>query len=353
MRSDKSSQYTEINNVDILKLDWHRHLESMESTGDFELLENFNLDSENKLELERTKVIWIQTIQCIGCSESLIDGAHPEFFQALQNLKIDISYHEAFLMQQGIFVNNKKANTAEFNSLKLLDEITENNGYILVVEGSIANGPHGTGKYCMIGGLTSKELFEKAARNCSVIIAVGMCATYGGISCARSDIVDLLDFRGIDFTLKDRSKGMMNELGIDKPVINIPGCPPHPDWMLFTLGALVSGNVKIPDDLKKVLDEYGRPKVFFPPEYTVHDDCPHIESFKRKDFSECIGEEKCLLKLGCKGPSAHADCSLRKWNNRNNYCPQAGSPCVACVEPDFPDSARPVYTIHGRKKKRN
>ncbi len=42
---------------------------------------------------------------------------------------------------------------------------------------------------------------------------------------------------------------MLKELGIDKPVINIPGCPAHPDWILLTLGAVILGKIKLPDDL--------------------------------------------------------------------------------------------------------
>ena len=338
-------------NLDILKLDWHKSIEAIESTGKFDLLETYKSDMMEFQELSQTKIVWIQGVHCTGCSCSLLEASNPELIQALEILNIDISFHETLLQQQGIFVDGKPANTSELNSVILADELIEQKDYILVVEGSIANGPNGSGRYCMLGGSTSKELFSKAAQNSNLIIAVGMCATYGGINCASSEIADLMDFRGVAFTKKDPSKGMLSVLGIDKPVINIPGCPPHPDWILLTISALISGSIKVPDDLDKVLDKYGRPKVFFPPDYTIHDQCSHRGSFDRREFATHIGEDKCLIKLGCKGPSAHADCTLRKWNNGHNYCPNAGSPCVACVEPDFPDSARPVYTSD-RKKKR-
>ena len=82
---------------------------------------------------------------------------------------------------------------------------------------------------------------------------------------------------------------MLKELGIDKPVINIPGCPAHPDWILLTLGAVILGKIKVPEDLPAVLDEYGRPKVFFPPDHTVHDNCPRRGYYDRGEFDEEVG----------------------------------------------------------------
>ena len=57
---------------------------------------------------------------------------------------------------------------------------------------------------------------------------------------------------------------MLKELGIDKPVINIPGCPAHPDWVLLTVGAIILGKIKIPGDLDTLLDDYGTAKGLLP-----------------------------------------------------------------------------------------
>ena len=66
---------------------------------------------------------------------------------------------------------------------------------------------------------------------------------------------------GVGFT-KDKQGGIFKELGINKPVINIPGCPAHPDWVLLTVGAIILGKIKLPDDLNEnVFDQYTRPEV--------------------------------------------------------------------------------------------
>ncbi|MDD3873352.1 MAG: oxidoreductase, partial [Methanosarcina sp.] len=215
--------------------------------------------------------------------------------------------------------------------------------YKLVVEGSIPKGPNGSGKYLMLGNRTFKEILGAAAKNANAIVAVGACAAYGGITSANSDVAKDTDYRGVAFSKKDSKGGMLQELGIDKPVINIPGCPAHPDWVLLTLGAVILGKISIPDDLPAILDEYGRPKVFYPPDHTVHENCPRRGFYDRGEFDDQVGGEKCLWKLGCKAPYAHADCAIRKWNGSVSMCTQAGGPCIACVEPGFPDTSRPLY----------
>ena len=274
----------------------------------------------------------------------MLDGGSLIYVSSSSFITLNLLYHEVLMMQQGIFVDGKLANTSELNSELLLDEILEREkGYVLVSEGAVANGPQGSGKYLMLGGRPYKEVYEKAARNASVIIAIGNCATNSGVNAADSDIKDLLDPRGIAFTMEDPSKGILNLLGIDKPVINLTACPTHPDWVFLTIGAVVLGKIKVPDDLPYVLDRWKRPKVFFPPDHVIHDNCSRRGYYDRGEFELTVGGPKCLWKLGCKGPYAHADCATRNWNGHLNYCPQAGSPCIACVEPGFPDSSRPFF----------
>ena len=61
-----------------------------------------------------------------------------------------LASHEVLMMQQGIFVDGKLANTSDLNSEIVLDEILgREKGYVLVSEGAISNGPQGSGKYLM------------------------------------------------------------------------------------------------------------------------------------------------------------------------------------------------------------
>ena len=332
-----------LDSMDFLKMDRRTFMKAVSALGATAFLGTYQTEIVNALEFAETKLIWIHGSECTGCSESLLNGGNPDVAQALTKLNVNLAYHETLCMQQGIWNDGELVNTSELNSEILLEDLYKEGNYILVVEGSIPNGPDGSGRYLVIGNKTFKETLGEAAKNANAIVAVGACACWGGITSADSDIEKETDYRGVAFKKTDASKGMLKELGIDKPVINIPGCPAHPDWILLTLGAVILGKIKIPDDLPAALDQYGRPKVFFPPDHTVHENCPRRGYYDRGEFDTEVGGEKCLWKLGCKAPYAHADCGIRRWNGSVSMCTQAGGPCINCVDPGFPDASRPLY----------
>lgn len=339
----ENSYTDQLKQLDFMKLDRRTFIKAVGVLGASLFLQTYRSDIIKALEFAETKIVWVHGGECTGCSESLLNGGEPDLFEALKRLNLRLSYHELLLGQQGIYVNGEMANTSELNSELLFEELIEEGGYILVAEGSIANGPQGTGKYCILGGKPYKEIFRRAAENAAFIVAVGQCATNGGVNSADSEIKELMDFRGVAFTMGDKNKGILKEYGLEKPVININGCPPHPDWILLTLAAIVLGKIKVPDDMPEVLDEGLRPKVFFPPDHVIHDNCPRRGYYDKGEFDTVVSGEKCLWKLGCKAPYTHADCAIRRWNGSHSFCPQSGSPCIACVSPGFPDSSRPFF----------
>jgi F420-nonreducing hydrogenase I len=327
-----------------MKMDRRTFIKAVGVLGASLFLQTYKSDLIKALELSETKVVWLHGVDCTGCTISMLDGGTPDIVELIQYLNLNLLYQEVLMMQQGIFVDGKPANTSELNSELVLDEILENEkGYVLISEGGVPNGPDGTGKYLVLGGRTYKEIYEKAAKNASAIIAIGNCATNSGVNAAKSAVKELLDHRGIAFTMEDSSKGIVELLGIDKPVINLTGCPTHPDWVFLTISAVVLGKIKVPDDLPYVLDQWKRPKVFFPPDHVIHTNCSRRGYYDQGEFDLTVGGEKCLWKLGCKGPVTHADCATRHWNGHLNFCPQAGSPCIGCVQPGFPDSTRPFF----------
>ena len=328
-----------------MKMDRRTFIKAVGALGASLFVQTYKSDIAKAIsQLPETKVVWLHGVMDSGCTISMLDGDNPDILEFLQMYNLNLLFQEVLMMQQGIFVDGKLANTSELNSEIVLDEILEREkGYVLIAEGAIANGPDGTGKYFMMGGRPYKEIFGKAARNASLIVAIGQCATHSGVNAASSEIVGLLDHRGVAFTLEDASKGIVDLLGISTPVININGCPAHPDWVFLSIGAVVLGKIKVPDDLPDVLDQWYRPKVFYPPDHTIHDNCPRRGYYDRGEFEETVGGPGCLWKLGCKGPFTHADCATRRWNGYRNFCPQAGSPCIGCVQGGFPDSTSPFF----------
>jgi hydrogenase small subunit len=212
----------------------------------------------------------------------------------------------------------------------LEDTVKKQTGeYILAIEGAIPTAADIS--YCAIGERDNKpvemqERVEKMARNAMAILAVGTCASFGGIPAAAPNPTNSKSVRQ-----------MLQANGITKPLINIPGCPPHPDWFVGTLaGILINGLPKAED-----LDDNLRPLAFYG--RLIHENCPRRACFDEGKFAKKFGDEGCLYELGCKGPITYADCPLRQWNDGANWCIRIGAPCNGCTQPEFPDLLSPFY----------
>jgi hypothetical protein len=121
------------------------------------------------------------------------------------------------------------------------------------------------------------------------------------------------------------------------PVINVAGCPPHPDWITETLAMLAHGR-----SVAEHLDDYGRPRFFA--DQLVHHGCPRNEYYEFKASAEKHSDQGCLMEqLGCKGTQAHADCNQRLWNGEGS-CLRGGYACIRCTEPGFEEPGHAFET---------
>ena len=257
-------------------------------------------------------VLWIQGSACNGCSSSLMNSVHPNIKEVFHEI-INVSYHPGISTE-----------TVRFFPDYLVDTAQQNRGkFILVVEGAIPTADHGN--FHIIGQdsrgkkVTLIELLEKLGELAGTIFAVGSCASFGGISAAEPNDAECV--------------GLEKLIEVSK-VINIPGCPPHPDWIVGTLAHLLLFG-------RPELDDYGRPRAFF--QGLIHNNCPRRQYFDNSIFARNFGEDGCLLQLGCKGPLAHGDCPTRLWNGASSWCVNANAPCIGCTDPSFPDLTMPFY----------
>jgi len=111
---------------------------------------------------------------------------------------------------------------------------------------------------------------------------------------------------------------------LGRSVVNIAGCPPHPDWIVWAIAQLVLGN-------SIDLDASGRPLALF--ERRIHQDCPLRNATMATTFG-VPGE--CLKDLGCRGTQTNGPCPTSLWNNGVSWCVNSGAGCTGCTEPDFP-----------------
>ncbi len=265
--------------------------------------------------LETHPVIWVQGQGCTGCSVSLLNSVDPSIADVLLKV-ISLQFHPTVMASEGETAIDNLYHIAEAYKGK----------FSLVVEGAIPMAADG--KYCIVGEHNHKEItmvdiVKDLGAKAGSVLAVGTCAAYGGIPAAEGSetgATGVMDF--------------FKTFGIKTPTINLPGCPPHPDWIVLSVVHLLTKG--IPE-----LDDDGRPTLFFGE--NIHDNCPRLDQYDAGELSEKLSDAKgCRMDLGCKGPDTYADCYKRKWNSGMNWCVD-NSVCIGCVEPGFPDSASPFY----------
>jgi hydrogenase small subunit len=254
---------------------------------------------------KRPSVIWLSFQECTGCTESLT-RAHTSTLESLIFDSISLDYHHTLQAASG--------HAAEAAREAAMEENFGN--YLLVVDGSI---PLDNPGYSTIAGISNLDMLTESAKGAAAIIAVGTCATYGGIPHANPNPTGAVS---------------VNEIIKDKPIINVPGCPPIPVVITGVLAHYLTFG-SIPE-----LDHIGRPKVFYG--QSIHDRCYRRPFYDKGQFAETFDDEGarkgwCLYKLGCKGPTTYNACATTKWNNGTSFPIEAGHPCLGCSEPDFWD----------------
>jgi hydrogenase small subunit len=253
----------------------------------------------------RPSVIWLHMQDCTGCTETLLRTSQPDLGTLILNI-ISLDYHETVMAAAGT-----DAEAA------LEDASAQNDGkVVLVVEGSIPTKDNGV--YMKLAGRNGIDVVKDVANHAAAVIAIGSCASWGGIP---SSTINPTGAVGVDSIVKN------------KPIVNLPGCPPNPYVLLGTVLEYATTG-KLPK-----LDALGRPKFAY--DRTIHEHCPRRAHFDAGRFATQFGDEGhqqgfCLYKLGCKGPVTHAPCSTRHFNEVVDCWPIGiGAPCVGCTEKDI------------------
>lgn len=258
----------------------------------------------------RQSVIWLSFQECTGCTESITRSHSPTLENLIFDL-ISLDYHHTLQAASGEAAEHARALAMQDNAGK----------YLLIVDGSI---PLGNPGYSTIAGISNYDMLVETAKGAVAIVAVGTCATYGGIPKADPNPTGAVS---------------VSDIIKDKPIINVPGCPPIPVVMTGVLVHFLTFG-SIPE-----LDALGRPKSFYGE--TIHDRCYRRPFYDQGKFAQTFDDKAarmgwCLFKLGCKGPVTYNACATTKWNDGTSFPIQSGHGCIGCSEPNFWD-AGPLY----------
>lgn len=248
-------------------------------------------------------VIWIEGASCTGCTEAFAQIDAPDPASIVLEM-ISLNYSETLSAAAGWSMEEAKEQTIAAGN------------YILIYEGAVLNGWDGNA--LRIAGKTGNEHLIEAAEKANAVVALGSCAVNGGWMAAHPNPSNA---QGVQQFLKAQ--------GIETPVINIPGCPPNPEWLCAILVEVLLLN-KLPE-----LNAENKPVQIFG--QTIHDNCQRRGHFENGEFVYQFGSPEeakgyCLYPLGCRGPQTKANCGVVRYNHRRSWCIEAGAPCIGCCE---------------------
>jgi hydrogenase small subunit len=261
----------------------------------------------------KPRVVWLEYQDCAGCTESFLRARAPTVAELVLDV-ISVDYHETIMAAAG-----HRAEEA------LRGAIAQKGQYLAIVEGSIPTGEGGA--YCTIGGRSAIESAREVLGNAAAVIAVGTCASFGGLPAAEPNPTGALSVEEAFPSLK--------------ALVNMPGCPVNAENVTaLVVHFLTYGRWPALDQYRRPLFAYGK---------CIHDACERRAHYDAGQFVERWGDEGhrsgyCLYKMGCKGPASFHNCPNVGWNEKTSWPVACGHPCIGCAEPRFWDTMTPFYS---------
>ena len=264
-------------------------------------------------------LLWLQGGACSGNTMSFLNAEEPSACDLLTDFGLKLLWHPSLALELGE------------NARAILDDVVSKKTPldILVFEGTVVNAPQGAGTWNRFAGRPMKAWVKELAAVARYVLAVGDCASWGGIPATAPNPTES---QGLQF-LKRKAGGFLGSeyrSGAGLPVINIPGCPAHPDWITQVVVAVATGRAA-----ELALDDLHRPRTFF--SSFTQTGCTRNMHFSYKVSATEFGQRKgCLFyDLGCRGPMTHSPCNRILWNRQSSKT-RSGNPCLGCTEPEFP-----------------
>lgn len=289
--------------------------------------------------IEEIHAFWVAGGSCDGCSIAAVGASSPSVEDLLRGTIPGVP--KVVLHHPVLAVN---AGEAFIHPFRIAAKGELGAPFVVICEGSVMDERIAaqTGGYWSGLGvdedengdpqpIPSSSWISRMSKHAAAVIAVGTCATWGGVPAAAGNPTNaegVMDFLGEDYR---------SALGL--PVVNIPGCAPQGDNITETIAAVLlflHGIGPLPE-----FDELGRPSWLF--NETVHRGCTRAGFYEEGVFAEEYGDKECLVEVGCWGPVVQCNINKRGALNNVGGCMNVGAPCIGCTMPGFPDSFAPFY----------
>ena len=281
---------------------------------------------------------WLAGMSCDGCSIAAVGATQPAAESLMTGTipgvpRVDL-HHPVLSVDAG---------EAFIHPYELAAQGELDAPFVIIFEGSVPDETLAAqfgGYWSGLGArevdgepqpIPTAEWLQRMAPHAAAVIAIGTCATWGGIPAAAGNptgAMGVMDFLGNEYR---------SALGL--PVVNIPGCSPQGDNFTETVAAVLlflQGIGPLPE-----FDELGRPAWLFGE--TVHRGCTRAGFYEEGIFAETYGDHECLVEIGCWGPVVQCNINKRGAINHAGGCMNVGAPCIGCTMPSFPDGFAPFY----------
>ena len=263
-------------------------------------------------------VIWMTAgLSCDGDSVAMTSAKNPSLEDIIRGIipgMPRVVVHTPVLAYE---------NGAEFFEAWYQAERGELDPFVLILEGSLPNEEiNGEGHFAAMGvnpetgqPITTNEWVDRLAPKAAAVVAVGTCATYGGIPAMRNNptgAMGLPDYLGWNWKSK---------AGI--PIVCIPGCPAQPDNTTETLLYLV---LQLGGMAPMIDPRRGAPPALALRSHRTRGVQPRGFTEQGQFATQYGDDPRCLVKLGCKGPVVKCNVPLRGWQSGMGVAPtSAGS----------------------------
>ena len=293
-------------------------------------------DTLNIGPLKKIYLIWLVGASCDGCTVAVTGATHPRVEHLLAGILPGLPRVELIHT-----VVSTEVGPDWMHNLFMAERGELDAPYVITWEGSIMDESiSGDGFWMGLGDdpntgrqITSLEWLDRLAPGAAAVVAIGTCASWGGIPAAKNNVTNamaVMDYLGKDYR---------SAFGV--PVVNVPGCAPIGDNYLETATAVLlflNGLAPLPE-----FDSLGRPAWLFGE--TVHRHCPRAGYYEEGVFAEQYGDKECLVELGCWGPVVQCNIAERGNVDGHGGCINIGGICIGCTMPGFPDKFSPIYAV--------